>query len=277
MTSTLNLAADESKSLRIELESACAEVSRLKEVNHNLLTLLSHELGTPLTVMLAFLRLWQEGHTPIDSEELQLVVEQALRLKGRLADLMLIDQLEAGTWHSAPERLSLNDMIKQVLDSQQSLIADKHIKFHSNLNTFTEPVLADREMLFQVLDHLIGNAVKFSPYGGSVRLAVRKQHGYCALTVTDHGIGISSDARSRIFESFSQEDSSLARRYDGLGLGLFLVKSLVKLHGGEVELDSTPGHGSSFRVTIPLAATRSHRYSELTAPAFVSKVSVPAS
>lgn len=277
MTSTPNLAADESKGLRAELENACAEISRLKEVNHNLLTLLGHELGTPLTVMLAFLRLWQEGHTPVDPEELQLVVEQALRLKGRLADLMLIDQLEAGTWHSAPERLSLNDMVKQVLDSQQSLIADKHIKFHSNLNTFNEPVLADREMLFQVLDHLVGNAVKFSPYGGSVRLAVRKLRGYCALTITDHGIGISSEARSRIFESFSQEDSSLARRYDGLGLGLFLVKSLIKIHGGEVELDSTPGHGSSFRVTIPLAAPKHQRYSELNTPLYASKLGAPAS
>jgi signal transduction histidine kinase len=114
------------------------------------------------------------------------------------------------------------------------------------------PVLADEERLQAVFSNLISNAIKYSPDGGTIRVGGRAHRDNVELFVSDEGRGIPQDKQSRLFEPFYRVDSSLGRRTQGVGLGLFLVKAIVEGHGGRIWVESTPGRGSTFRFTLPI-------------------------
>ena len=112
----------------------------------------------------------------------------------------------------------------------------------------------DRARLKQVVVNLLDNAIKYTPPGGAVNLAVSAQNGHASLEVADNGAGIPPEALPRIFERFFRVDKARSRELGGAGLGLSIVKSICAAHHGHVEADSTPGQGSRFRVDLPLAA-----------------------
>jgi two-component system phosphate regulon sensor histidine kinase PhoR len=115
-------------------------------------------------------------------------------------------------------------------------------------------VLGDTEHLRRVIDNLIGNALKFTPAGGTVAVRLSGANGRAMLQVTDSGIGIDSLHQDRIFERFYQVDGTSRRTHGGCGLGLALVKEIVERHGGTVTVESHPGEGSTFTVTLPSGA-----------------------
>jgi signal transduction histidine kinase len=108
--------------------------------------------------------------------------------------------------------------------------------------------------LSRLLDNLIGNAIKFTPSGGSITICLKREDSTAILEVSDTGVGIPGDKLDRVFERFFQVDGSSTRRYGGTGLGLALVKEIAISHGGQVTVESTLGKGSIFRVTLPLNA-----------------------
>ena len=114
-------------------------------------------------------------------------------------------------------------------------------------------MLGDRERLELALGHLVDNAIKFSPGGGAVTLRAWADEKMVYVSVTDEGIGISIDSLGRIFERFYQVDGSTRRRFGGMGIGLALVWEIVELHEGEVQVESEPGKGSVFTVSLPRA------------------------
>jgi two-component system phosphate regulon sensor histidine kinase PhoR len=118
-----------------------------------------------------------------------------------------------------------------------------------------EPVgiVGDTEALRELVDNLVGNAIKYTPSGGEVQVTLNKENGWAVLEVDDDGIGISSADQSRIFERFYRVDKARSRELGGTGLGLSIVKHVALSHGGNVSLRSALGEGSSFRVQIPLA------------------------
>ncbi len=224
----------------------------LREVNQKLLMLLGHELGSPLTFILAYLRLWQERVTEVDRDELNLVVQQALTLKGRLDDLLLLEQLETDSWRVISERLSLRTVIAQVKEARRAELEEKYLTFVSELDDVAY-VQADREMLFRALDHLVANACKFSLPGGTIRVRAEREGAMCRLSVQDEGIGIPPEQQAQIFEPFFQGDLRRARRYNGLGIGLKLVRVIAEKLGGCVQVKSVKGEGSTFTMSLPLA------------------------
>ena len=115
-------------------------------------------------------------------------------------------------------------------------------------------VEGDRARLKQVVVNLLDNAIKYTPSGGRVRLAVRREAGFAVLEVSDNGIGIPAEALPHVFQRFFRVDSSRSRDQGGAGLGLSIVKSICGVHGAEVEVSSSPGQGSTFRIRQPLAA-----------------------
>jgi len=106
----------------------------------------------------------------------------------------------------------------------------------------------------RLLDNLIGNAIKFTPSGGSITVRLKREDGTAILEVSDTGVGIPGDKLDRVFDRFYQVDGSSTRRYGGTGLGLALVKEIAISHGGQVSVESTVGKGSIFRVNLPLNA-----------------------
>lgn len=235
-----------------EPEVTLDENTRLREVNQKLLMLLGHELGSPLTFILAYLRLWQERVAEVDREELNLVVQQALTLKGRLDDLLLLDQLETGLWRVVSEPVSIQVLFAQVEQNRRAELDEKYLTLVPELDEVAY-VQGDRDMLVRALDHLVANACKFSPPGRVIRVRAERAGTMCRLMVQDHGIGIPPEQQTQIFEAFFQGDLSRTRRYNGLGIGLKLVRAIAEKLGGFVQVQSVTGEGSTFTLSVPLA------------------------
>ncbi len=234
-----------------ENETTSQEIAHLREINSRLVMLLGHELGSPLTVILAYLRLWQDRATSIDREELDLVVGQALALKARLSDLVLLDQLESGLGHLALEPQDVDALVRAAIEKASNGFKERNLTFITGI-TFTDPLVADRDMVLRALDHLITNACKFSPFGSTIHLLVERKGTNCRIGVIDHGIGIAPELHALIFEPFYQADLTRARRYGGMGIGLKLVRAIVERHYGCVTVASSVGAGSTFTLVLPL-------------------------
>lgn len=235
----------------IEAAEFVQEIAHLREQNHMLVMLLSHELGTPLTHVLAYLRLLQERAPISEQIELKLVVDQALTLKSRLSDLLLLNQLEAGSWELNLAPVSIQELIVRVVQMHRVQVDERGLK----LNTYIEcnkRVYADREMLYRAIEHVIVNACKFSRPYGTIEVRVECVGNYCHVIVADEGIGIPAEKQMQIFEPFYQVDLTRTRRYNGLGIGLRLVHAIIERHHGEIHVSSQMGRGSTFALTIPL-------------------------
>lgn len=233
-------------------EEQTAQLAHLREINSKLVMLMAHELGTPLTHVLAYLRLWQERAPVAEQPEVDLAVQQALTLKARLDDVLLLDQLETGVCVLQMRATPIQEVILRVVENQRWRLQEKGIMLSVQADC-QQRVYADKELLVRALDHLIANAAKFSRRRGMVELRTTCQDGFCRIVVTDHGIGMPPEKLRQIFEPFFQIDSTRARRYPGLGIGLGVVRAIIEKHGGSVLVESEMGCGSTFTVTVPLA------------------------
>jgi heavy metal sensor kinase len=219
----------------------------------------SHELRTPLTVMRGELEsLAQDGRLARDTREaLGSVLEEVARLAEIVESLFALSRLdagEAGAW----QRFDLAELAATTAEQMSLLATDKHIRVECE-STPGVTVRGDRARLKQVIVNLLDNAIKYTPHGGQVTLRVRREGADAVLDVTDTGIGIPAEAVPHVFKRFYRVDGSRSREQGGAGLGLSIVKSICAAHGAEVEVLSTPGKGSTFRVRQPLAAASAER------------------
>ncbi|MEQ4521992.1 PAS domain-containing sensor histidine kinase, partial [Nocardioides kribbensis] len=221
------------------------------------ISVVSHELRTPLTSIHGALHLLHDGDVGELSPAAERVVDVALRGTDRLArlinDILVVDRLESGR---LPLDLADHDAAPLVAGVLAALepVADA-----AGIGLEAGPVEArvrvDADRFTQVLTNLVGNAVKFTPRGGLVRVEAVVRDGAAEVSVTDTGPGIPREAQETVFERFRQLDESDVRQRDGSGLGLAISRSLVEHQGGRIWVDSEPGHGASFRFTVPLAAS----------------------
>jgi len=213
----------------------------------------SHELRTPLTVMRGELEsLAQDGRLARETREaLGSVLEEVERLAEIVESLFALSRLdagEAGAW----QRFDLAELAATTAEQMSLLATDKQIRVECE-STPGVTVRGDRARLKQVIVNLLDNAIKYTPDGGRVTLRVRREGAQAVLEVTDTGIGIPPEALPHVFKRFFRVDGSRSREQGGAGLGLSIVKSICAAHGAEVEVLSTPGEGSTFRVRQPLA------------------------
>jgi signal transduction histidine kinase len=216
---------------------------------------MSHEIRTPLNGVLGAAQLLSAS--PLTAEQGELV--GAIRSSGDgllvlLNDLLDFSRIEAGRLELAPVPFQPRSLLSQVAELfRPSLAEGVSLQLESGQN-LPAWLLGDPARLRQVLSNLLGNAVKFTPAGGSIRV---RQHGdgrTYRLEVIDTGIGIPLESQADLFEPFRQADASTVRRYGGTGLGLAVCRRLVELMGGTIALESTPGRGTTLRVELPLPA-----------------------
>jgi PAS domain S-box-containing protein len=235
---------------RIEAE----EANRLKD---EFLATLSHELRTPLTAMLGWTRMLRmrqlDEQTSMHALE---TIERNVRVQAKLIeDLLDVSRIITGKLRLDTRAVELVPVIESTIDSIQPAAEAKEITLERAIDPTVSPVLGDAARLQQVVWNLLSNAVKFTPKGGHIRIRLERIESYAAVTVTDSGIGISLDFIPYVFDRFRQADSSSTRSHGGLGLGLAIVRHLVELHGGTVEVKSDGAQrGSSFTVKLPLMA-----------------------
>jgi len=230
-------------------------VNRAKD---QFLATLSHELRTPLTPMLVHAQMLGRYSADPKLKRAGEVIERATRMQVQLIDDLLdISCIVTGKLKMEIEEVSLCAVAEAALEGVSALAEKKSVQIKTVLDQSIGTVSGDPTRLQQIVSNLLTNAVKFTPEGGRVTLALETVDGRARLTVSDSGQGIDPAFMPHIFNRFSQEDASNTRRHGGLGLGLAIVHHLVEAHGGTVKAESPgSGKGSTFSVTLPLKQVR---------------------
>jgi signal transduction histidine kinase/CheY-like chemotaxis protein len=255
--------AVENASLYREIGDTNEALERANRMKSEFLANMSHELRTPLNAIIGFSEVLQDESFGPLNERQQRYVGNVLGAGNHLLelvnDILDISKVEAGRMELHREELDLRSLFPEVQATMMPLARNREVDLRCETAVEGLLVYADRARLTQILYNLTSNAIKFTPAGGTVSLDCHGETGRAVLSVTDTGIGIPEDDQARIFEEFEQIDSSVGRTQTGTGLGLALTKRLVELHGGTIEVQSAPGEGSSFTVTLPaiVAATPS--------------------
>ena len=179
-------------------------------------------------------------------------MDQTTRLSNILTDLLSLSRLESAGLNLMMEPTALRDVAKDSIDALLPASENKNIHIESQVLDEPIEVLGDREALFQSINSLLDNAIKYNAVNGHVRLLIQKLGGNAVIDVQDTGIGIEPLEQHRIFERFYRVDRARSRQLGGTGLGLSIVKHTALEHGGQLSVESTPGKGSTFKVTIPL-------------------------
>lgn len=232
------------------------DVSRERELDRmksEFISTAAHELRTPLTVVLGFSELLERetGLDPKHREYLEIIVEKAWTLQRLIDDLLDLGRVDTGKLvHLEKEHCDLRAVLTRVLGDFQ-LTCPNH-RFESSLPEHPVELLADPLRLAQVMENLLGNAVKFSKPESLVRVACETHTGTVQVTVEDQGLGMNPEETERIFEKFYRVDASSTGK-PGLGLGLPLVKNIIEAHGGEIRVESVPGQGTRMIFQLPLA------------------------
>jgi signal transduction histidine kinase len=232
------------------------QANRLKD---EFLATLSHELRTPLNAMLGYTRMLRGEAIPPDRREAALeVVERNGRLLAQIVDDVLdVSRIISGKLRLNMQRTDPARLVTDALAIVAPTAEAKGIEIHSSIDGDGDAVAfqGDPDRLQQVLWNLLTNAVKFTPSGGRLDVAVSATGGYVEITVADTGRGIAPDFLPYIFERFRQADSRFTREHGGLGLGLSIARHIVEMHGGTIQAESKgEGQGATFRVRLPAAA-----------------------
>ena len=262
-------AEDASRELAVKI----AELERASRMKAQFLANMSHELRTPLNAVIGFsemLLLGAHGSLTADqTDALETVARNGRHLLGLVNDILDLSKVEAGRMELHLTQTDVRALIADVLAGMDSLVTAKEQTVTLQLATEPLTVRSDEMRVRQVLFNLISNAVKFTPRSGQIVVrGVRKpmvlpapgggqeERDAVWVAISDNGIGIAPDDQPRLFTEFSQVDASHSRRYEGTGLGLALCKRFVELHGGQIGVESSLGHGSTFWVVLAVDGPR---------------------
>jgi DNA-binding NtrC family response regulator/signal transduction histidine kinase len=230
---------------------ALAEIDRAKTA---FFSNVSHEFRTPLTLMLGPLEeVLSESHerlTPGRHDQLVTVRRNAFRLLKLVNTLLDFSRIEAGRVQAVYEPTDLSGVTSNIASVFRSAMEKGGLRFFVDCEPLHELVYVDHDMWEKVVSNLLSNAFKFTAEG-SVTLTLRRVDRTVELRVADSGVGIAADQQARVFERFHRIEGTHARTYEGTGIGLALVHELIKLHGGQVRVESSLGIGSTFIVNIP--------------------------
>ena len=248
------LQAEENRVNLARAEAARLEAEHANSAKDQFLATLSHELRSPLNVMLGWTQMLRSGHVSAERADHGFeILERSVRLQAQLIeDLLDVSRIIAGKLRVEKRRIDLSAIVDAVVDAARPAARAKRVTLTAQI----EPSLymeADPQRLQQVMSNLVTNALKFTLDAGSIDVGVERIEDCAQVVVRDTGIGIASDLLPHIFDRFQQGDSSTTRTHGGLGLGLAIVKHLVEQHGGQVAATSAgSGHGSTFTITLPL-------------------------
>lgn len=247
------------ETLNVELTQARQELEEAARMRDTFTAAASHEIRTPVHGILGIARMLlmesRRGEGLSQSElqnSLELITESARRLGRLVDDFMDHSRLKEGQLQLRTTSVRLSHVVEHCLLSLEPQAGERNIELLNLVSVDLPPVQADELRLQQILLNLIGNGIKFTREG-SVSVHARAVDRTLEISVKDTGIGIPEDKKEHIFQPFHQADQAIARTYGGAGLGLYIVRRLVELHGGSLELESRPGRGSTFRVFLPVA------------------------
>ena len=257
------------------LENQNEELKDLDKLKNEFLANTSHELRTPLNGIIGIAESLIDGATgelpQTTQANLALIASSGRRLANLVNDILDFSKLRHNNLELRLKPVDLRAVTNVVLTLSKPLAGKKDLQLINAISTDFPPAAADEDRLQQILHNLVGNAIKFTPYGTvtvSAEVVTEPEQlpitdYQLAITVSDTGIGIPPDKFDRIFESFEQAEGSTAREYGGTGLGLAVTKQLVELHGGKINVKSQLGLGSQFTFTLPLSTDKAESKPEI--------------
>lgn len=255
--------AQRSSAAFAEVDSLSKKLLSLDKLKDEFLANTSHELRTPLHGIINITEsVLQSAAGSISTQHrdnLALVVASGKRLANLVNDILDYEKLKHGDIRLNKKAVDIRPVVAMVLEVSKYLAFAKPIRFTSNLPPDFPAILADEDRFTQIIYNLLGNAVKFTE-AGTIAVSARQLKDFMEISVADSGVGISADKIETIFKSFEQleqsSNASAAGNYGGTGLGLSITKYLVESHGGEIRVESTPGKGSVFTFSMPVAAAK---------------------
>jgi signal transduction histidine kinase len=232
--------------------TAEAELDRMKS---EFISMVAHELRTPMTSITGYVDLLMLGMlgpiTDKQSEFLQVVKHNAQRLLTLATDLLDISKMESEGLTLNLQSVSIADVVAEAVIAMEKQIEVKEQALVVDVPRDLPEVTADRDRMIQVVTNLLSNAYKYSPRYSKIEIWALRTDGYLELSVKDAGIGISVEDQKRLFTRFFRADNAILTEEDGSGLGLAICLEIVERHGGEIQVDSELGKGTTFRILLP--------------------------
>jgi signal transduction histidine kinase len=237
------------RSYRQELEAKQATAKALA-VREEITGIVAHDLRNPLgaiTMKAALLR--KTAHSDKVREQAQSIENVAMRMEYLIATMLDVTTIEAGKFTVRPAPCPVRDLLRETESMFAPLATSKQVRLDCRESDPELAVHAERERVLQVLSNLVGNALKFTPQGGSVVLAADRERAVVRFTVLDTGPGIARESLQSVFDRFWKKETPGTK---GTGLGLFIAKGIIEAHGGRISVDSELGHGAKFCFTLPI-------------------------
>jgi len=227
------------------------ELENIETLRADFVTNISHEFRTPITSIRGFARRLKKDTLTEEqrNEYLDIIMTESERLTRLSSNVLLMSRLESTEKHFERIDYSLDEQIRRTVLLMEPQLQKKALETDISLEAVQ--INANEEMLSHLWINLLENAIKFSPEGATIKIRLSTDSRTAVATVSDNGIGIDVEMKKRIFDKFYQGDRS--RATEGTGLGLSLVKRILELENGKIEVESEPGKGTSFTVTLPLA------------------------
>jgi two-component system sensor histidine kinase EvgS len=247
--------AESDRESRRRLDAENRELHRVNMAHKQFVSVVSHELKTPLTAITAFADILAHAAsgnlTERQVQQIGVIQRNSRRMADLVEDLLDTSRVQAGTIQLEPTRFDASLLFAELVENLGPTIAGKRQTLQAELPPGDVKVLADRRRLGQAISNLLSNASKYSEPETSISFRVSVRGRVLYIAIADQGIGISPEDQSRLFTPFFRTDNPAALSVPGTGLGLFLVKSLVELHEGEICVESEPGAGTTVRMEIP--------------------------
>jgi signal transduction histidine kinase len=228
-------------------------LSRLKS---DFVANVSHELKTPLALIRLFAETLELGRVPSEDKARQyyrVINKESQRLTQLINNILDFSRIEAGRKEYRFAPADLGRIVNDVVDAYRFQIEQQGFTLEVKIADDLPEVMADKEALGQALLNLLNNSIKYVRDEKYIHLEVRHEAGRVLISVTDHGIGVAKGEQRKIFEKFYRAEDSLVHETKGSGLGLPLVQHIMEAHGGSVEVESSPGKGSTFTLVVPIA------------------------
>jgi len=227
-------------------------LQELDQMKSDFIAITSHELRTPITAIRGFVKTLLRNRDRLSEEQIANFMEIIDRQSGRLArlveDLLFVSRIEAGTIRLQMEEVDLATLMKEAVEA---LGQEGRSRVRLSVRPEGARVVIDPQRVEQVVRNLAENALKFSASESTVEVAASVNDGTVEMAVTDHGVGIAPEDLPQVFDRFHQVGEVFTREAEGAGLGLYITKRLAEAMNGTVSVTSTPGEGSTFRVTVP--------------------------
>ena len=253
-------------SSRHQLESQNEQLRAADRLKDEFVAVISHDLRTPLASIIGYLELALDSDAVPEPERgyLKVVDRNSARLLRLVNDLLFVARFEAGEMDLTFVELELGAIVRQAVEESLPRAAAKAITLTGETDGALM-VSADRGRMFQLLDNLLGNAIKFTPEGGRVEVRLHGDGDVVRLEVSDSGIGVAENDQLHLFERFFRASNTRGGTVPGTGLGLYIARAIVEAHGGTIGVDSRPGKGTCFRVDLPLVREPAPSAAELVA------------